>query len=103
MELGPLAEVKGLSRALLILLLLGTVVTVALFVFVPEKTEFIGVYWVICGFPWSLLLHGLDLAGLLPDDGYVNLALLFVCVLLNVAIVHVLELGWRRQRAADDR
>jgi hypothetical protein len=46
------------------------------------------------------LLFGLILADLLPENAYVNLAMLVLCALANVAVVHFFE---RRQRAGSQR
>ena len=60
----------------------------------------VGVHWLLCGLPWSLLLFGLLLADLLPENAYVSLAMLVLCALANVAVVHFFE---RRQRAGSQR
>ena len=75
----------------LLVVLLGAVATAALIVFRPEKTEFIGLYWVPLGFPWSVLFLGLTLMGLLPDNPYLNMFMTVLSALGNVGIVHLLE------------
>lgn len=90
--MGQGAAVRRYAPWLLFVVLLGAVTTLALLLFVPEKAEFIGFYWVISGLPWSVLIvGGLSLAGLLPDNGYVNPFILVLCTLANVGIVHLLE------------
>jgi len=88
---------------LMLLLVSGAVVTVILVLTVPQRVEAIGLYWIICGLPWSLLVVGGLLQGALPDNGYWNLLLLALCVAVNVAIVRLVENGMRRPRECSEK
>jgi hypothetical protein len=87
-----------LWHRLMLVLVLGWVVTLILLLIVPQRVEAIGLYWIICGLPWSLLALGGLLQGVLPDNGYWILFLLGLCVAANVAIVRLVENGLRRSR-----
>ena len=84
---------------LLLVLVLGGVVTLILLLIVPQRVEAIGLYWIICGLPWSLLVVGGLVQGALPDNGYSSLLLLAMCVGVNVAIVRLVENSLRRSRS----
>jgi hypothetical protein len=88
---------------LMLLLVVGAVVTLILLLVVPQRVEAIGLYWIICGLPWSLFVVGGLLRGALPDNGYWALFLLVACAAVNVFIVRLVEKGMRRPSNSSEK